>query len=241
MDSLIKGYTYDSKQPAKNGLACYVVGYGGKIKSYSSAIKQLQVAGYDVRIYEYSKTVFTSGNPKVLLKIIDAITTEIDAMSEKYKEVVCMGISLGSFIAFNVQKRIKKAHVGVYADAGISVAHAIYTARVFRGVAKTFSDNGYTEHSLSREWHLVDIMPLDPYKLSANKTLTIFNGTLDRVVKIKDARTNMEIWKSEGTNVELIVKPLHGHLTIGVWFIKNTKKVLRIAQDFHYRTPSPNL
>jgi hypothetical protein len=233
MQSTINGYTYSSASLNKKGIVCYVVGYGGNISSYTPAIKQLQRLGYDIRIYEYTKTVFTLGNPEILLQIIDRITIEIEALSINYEEVVCMGVSLGSFIAFNVQKRISNAFYGVYADAGISVAHAIYTARVFRKVALAFTTNGYTEETLSKAWHLIDIKPKDPYKLATDKSLTIFTGLSDRVVNAKVAKTNMDIWNAHGTRVKFITKRGFGHLTMGIWFIRNAGKALKIAERFH--------
>ncbi len=233
MKTIIDGHTFVSASLNKKGLVCYVVGYGGSKNSYTSAVNQLQSLGYDIRIYEYTKTVFTLGNPKILLDIIDTITNEIETLSNDYDEVVCMGVSLGSFIAFNVQKRISKAFYGVYADAGISVAHAIYSARVFRKVALSFSAKGYSEDTLSKEWDLIDIKPNDPYKLAADKSLTIFNGSSDRVVNAKVAKINMEVWKSEGTRVNFILKSGYAHFTTGVWFIRNTDKALKIAEEFH--------
>lgn len=230
---LVTGYTFASNKVQKLGLVCYVVGYGGHIKQYSKAVKTLNNMGYDVQIYEYVKDVFTSGDPALLSKIIDDITTEINDMSTGCNEVVCAGVSLGSFIAFNVQKRVTKAFVGVYADAGISVAHAIFTAKVFSSVAETYSKNGYDEESLAHAWHLIDIKPRDPYKLAANKSLVIYSGGRDNIVRLGDAKANLDAWRAEGTRIKQIVKPLFGHIATGYWFIKNTKRAFKVAQVYH--------
>ena len=233
MSKLITGYFYPASSSKKSGLVCYVVGFGGRVEQYKKAINTLNKLGYDVKMYEYLREVLTAGDPQLLLSIIDDITAEIDIMTKNYNDVICAGISLGSFIAFNVQKRIQKANVGMYADAGISVAHAIFTARVFKNIAVTYTKHGYTEESLAKAWHLIDIKPCDPYKLAANKSLIIYNGGRDRVVRLKDAKANIDAWRAEGTRVKQIIKPPLGHIATGFWFIRNTKKALETAQTFH--------
>jgi len=205
-------------------IACLVCGFGGNIASYSKAIKALKSAGYDVVAYEYTDKVFTEGDPNYLLSVIQQISDDFALKSTKYKNVLAAGVSLGAYIAFNVQRRNPNIKQGVYGTAGISVAHAIFTAKVFGRFRKKFIANGYTEMSLEKVWKDIEI--LEDLDLAKDKSIVIVKGGMDRIVRYKTASKMMDTWKARGINVEYFAKRGLGHaMTIG-WYKNHLHELL---------------
>lgn len=213
----VRSKAYGSGEKAK--IACFVVGYKGQIRYYQKAIHELLKAGYDVVAYEYTRDVFEAGEPQVLIDIITFICDDFIKRAKKYDEAACAGVSLGAFIAFNVQRKLKKAKLGLYGTAGIPVSHALFTAKPFRPIRKAFEANGQTEKSLKKAWKHLEI--LDDPGLAKDQALVIVMGKQDRVVHYKKSVAVMETWKQNGTRVHYFAKRGRGHLTTILWYKKH--------------------
>lgn len=215
--------------PKPQVLACLVAGYTGKFKDYAKAVKSLQNAGYDVILFEYDNEVLDGGNPELLPNLISGITEVVTKESETYESVLCAGVSLGAFIAFNVQRNIRKAKVGVYGTAGMSVAHAVFTARFFRKMKDLYIANGFSEQDLKNRW--ADIEILDDAKLDKSQSMLIVMGKQDRLVRFEKASNTMDKWKTKGSRVDYFGKHGLGHTTTIMWYKNNLDKLLSRVQE----------
>lgn len=211
-------------------IACLVCGFGGRIRTYSNAINALMSAGYTVVAYEYEEDVFSKGNPLLLPELINEITADFKKQSANYSSILTTGVSLGAYIAFNVQRRIPAAKHGIYGTAGISVAHAIFTAKVFRKFRTTFEKNGFTERLLEDTWKDIEI--LSDLELDDSKSLVIIMGGLDRIVRYKTASQMMEAWKNRGIKVEYYSKRGLGHATTIHWYKRHLRKLLENSANY---------
>jgi len=217
-------YTTDASK-----LACLVAGYGGKIKSYHKAVEALRSAGYDVIAFEFSRSVLENGNPDDLLGLITKISKEAEDIGSRYQEILCCGVSLGAYIAFNIQRRIRKAKSGMYGTAGISVSHAIFTARIFSRVRKEFISSGYDEIALRNKWESIEI--LEDAGIDRSKSLVIVMGRLDRIVKYRTASKIMECWVSQGTRVRYFGLKNRVHAQTISWYKNNLSKLLLFSSS----------
>lgn len=221
---------FEAKRKGKvEKLALLVVGFGGTIAGYREPIASLRATGYDVVAFEYDTTVLSNGDPKALLSLIDTITTAINSLAKGYDELLCTGASLGAYIAFNVQRRLDKAKIGIYATAGISVSHVIFTTRVFRAVKKAFLANGYAEGMLLRAWKGIEI--LEDAGMDNSKSLLIVMGKRDRIVRYKTASAAMERWRHNGTRVCYFGIPGIGHALTIRWYRHHLDKLLQKHQE----------
>jgi esterase/lipase len=212
----------------KNKIVCLVTGYKGKISGHQRAAHALLMAGYDVVVYEYDRDVFDAGDAKILLTIVEEINADFKVKAKKYKEAACAGVSLGALIAFNVQRHMPKAKLGLYGTAGIPVSHAIFTSKPFRGLKKAFVANGYTEKSLRKAWTELEI--LDDPGVKKDQAFVIVMGKMDRIVPYKKSSKIMDTWKANGTNVHYFAKRGKGHIATIAWYKKNLGTMLEHAK-----------
>lgn len=206
-------------------IACLVCGLGGKITTYLKAVDALNKAGYSVVIYEYDESVVALGDPELLPKLISEIADDFNEQSEPYADAMATGVSMGAYIAFNVQRRNPKVKHGVYGTAGISVAHAIFTAKVFRKYRTQFERKGYTEQSLEHTWKDIEI--LSDLELDDNKSLLVVMGSIDRIVRYKTASRMMDDWKKRGIKAEYFSKKGLGHALTIRWYKNNLGSLLK--------------
>lgn len=206
-------------------IACLVCGLGGKISTYLKAVDALNKACYSVVIYEYDESVVALGDPELLPKLITEIAEDFNKKSESYTQAMATGVSMGAYIAFNVQRRNPKIKHGIYGTAGISVAHAIFTAKVFRKYRIEFEQKGYTEKSLENEWKDIEI--LSDLELDSSKSLLIVLGSLDRIVRYKTASRMMDGWKKRGIKAEYFSKKGLGHALTIRWYKNNLGLLLQ--------------
>jgi hypothetical protein len=215
VDMLFRSQTFPTQSQK---IACLVCGLSGKINQYRKAVKALNQAGYSVVVYEYDLDIFAAGDPSLLPALIQQITDDFAKHSASHKEVLATGVSLGAYIAFNVQRRNAKIKRGLYGTAGISVAHAIFTARVFRSFRRKFEAHGYTERSLRTAWQDIEI--LEDLEFEPEKSIVIVMGGLDRIVRYKTASRMMDAWRRRGIQAEYFPKKGLGHGTT-IWWYKN--------------------
>ena len=209
---------------ASSRVACLVCGFSGHINQYEKAITSLIDDGYDVIAYEYDDAVFAAGDADILPQLIKGIAEDFEQRAKPYKERLATGVSLGAYIAFNVQRLLPGLDRGIYGTAGISVSHVIFSARVFRGYRRKFEAAGYDEASLEKRWHDFEI--LDDLELEANKSIFLVLGGLDRIVNFKKASHMMTTWKKRGIKVSFFRIRGLGHTTTIWWYKNNLGKLL---------------
>ncbi len=225
---------FEAIGPRNNQLVCYVVGFTAKVNQFKYSIKKLQKRGYDVMAFDYDNAVLLDGDPQKILDLMDHITEHIEEKADKYDSIICMGVSLGAFIAFNVQRRIPKALVGAYATAGIAVSEGIFWMKTFEPVRDALIKNGYNKEKLAEVWKEIEIREGD--RLLNDKSFVIVNGTIDRVVDYKAATKQMKSWHDEGVKVKLFRKRGLGHTATILWYIFNTDKMLNRALHNHHNS-----
>lgn len=227
----VRSYFFEAKTHKKRELVCYVVGFTAHVNQFKYSIGRLQKQGYDVLAFEYDVSVLTLGDPMRLLDVLAYITEETDHRAKEYERVICMGVSLGAFIAFNVQRRLPDASVGIYATAGVVVSEAIFTMKAFEQVKDAFISNGWNAQKLGKIWKNIEIKEND--ELLKDKSLVIVNGKIDRIVNHRAATKQVLRWRQEGTRVRLYKKNLLGHTGTILWYIFNTDKMLKRALNHH--------
>lgn len=222
-------YTSDA---SNRKLACLVAGFAGKIRHFTKAISDLQAAGYDVMAFEYDNALLDKGEPAYLHDAVAYITARLEKLAPDYDEVLCTGVSLGAYIAINVQRRCKRATWGVYGTAGVLVSQVVFNARVFYKIKKGFVAKGYDEASLCEAWQ-----PLDSKEpgLHKDQKLLIVIGGSDKIVRHIEAVHVLEAWKEQGVNVAYFTKRSLGHSSTIRWYKNNMGEMLRRAGlDFSY-------
>lgn len=234
---IVRGYFFEStaKQHRKE-LVCYAVGFTGRVSQFKYSIGKLNRRGYDVLAFEYDNDILLKGNPQLVLDAIEYIVDQTSDKAEGYESVICMGVSLGAFIAFNVQRQLPLASIGAYATAGIAVSEGIFWMKAFEPVKDAFLKNGFTQEKLAEVWQDVEIADKDP--LLQDKSLVIVNGRVDRVVDHRKATVQMGRWKRDGVPVKMYKKQLMGHTMTILWYIFNTDKMLDRALSNHSKAIS---
>ena len=237
--SLVKSYFFKATGKPNGELVCYIAGFNTRNKSYEFANKTLQKMGYDVIFFNHHPAVLTAGNPQFLLDAADDISREVLQKSKTYSQVICMGVSLGTFLGYNVQKRVPKAHVGAFATGGVSFVPAVFSTRIFKKVAKAFTDNGYSREDLDKIWKPLDSDPAIG-SFPPDKSFIVFDGMVDRIVRYKEAKRNIESWGKRGIRVKLYTLPRRGHLLTSIYFIRHTQEIVAKTKKHHLVTePNP--
>ncbi|HSX43870.1 MAG TPA: prolyl oligopeptidase family serine peptidase [Candidatus Saccharimonadales bacterium] len=230
----VHDYFFKATNKPNDELVCYVSAYGAKVSKFNLAITTLQKLGYDVIAFDYDSAVLTAGNPQILLDIIKDVTDHLQKKSNNYKQTICMGASLGAFIAYSAQKSVDNAFIGAYAAAGVDPMNAFFSARSFKKIATAFLSNGYDKIKLGKAWSSLDVDPSRAnFSFPANKSFIAFDGTTDRIVKYKEAKQNVAYWTSRGIHVKLFPVVGRGHLLTVIYFVRNTRRIVAKAKQHH--------
>lgn len=210
---MIRSILYTDNRHRK--LACLVAGFAGKIRHFNKAIHDLQVAGYDVVAFEYDNDILDKGESQPLHDVVAYITKRLEKLAPDYNEVLCTGVSLGAYIAVNVQRNCKFVTRGVYGTAGVLVSHVVFHAPVFIKIERAFVAKGFTEASLREAW-----LPLESRAplLDKNQKLFIVLGGRDRIVRHDVAVDVLDDWIRQGVHVRYFTKPTLGHSTTIRWY-----------------------
>lgn len=212
-------------------LLLFCAGYGGKTKQFASLLKAAKSKGYDVLMVEYDNTVLLSGDPNTLVKVVDYIEKLFvqKYKQKKYKYSVTCGVSLGSAIAFNIQRRQKTVNYGIYGCGGANVARFVYKLKyVTKPTRDKFLKNGIDMSKLESSWrHLLsyksDILP-------KHVNFYMALGRSDGIVKHSLAVELFEYWKSQGVGVVVESKRLKNHRFTIRWYNRNFGSILTDAE-----------
>jgi len=208
-------------------LACLVVGFTGRINQYKKATDTLLTAGYDVVAFEYDNDVLDKGNPELLTTLVGDVADSLKAYLPSYKKVICTGVSLGAYVAINVQRRLPDVVYGIYGTAGVPVSHVVFTAPVFRKIKKAFVANGFTEKSLLAAWQRTDETKV--VGVRTDQSMLVVLGKRDRILPYKIAVEVLDGWGRQGPRVDHFGLMGRGHgLTIR-WYKNNLGRLLERA------------
>ncbi len=189
-----------------------------------NAIGTLVNRGYDVATYTYGGGVILDGEAERLPQLIDDIRDDFAEKSETYGQVRTVGASLGSFIAFNIQRRLEETETGLYAVAGVTLAWNISHHPFYRPTWKRYQANGHTPESLAAAWRNVDVVADRPP--TASTGLKLLLTRLDQYVPYCRARHNAESWQEQGVPLELIKTWRLGHTAAIAAFDKGFAELL---------------
>jgi hypothetical protein len=207
--------------------ACVIAGYRGRIASYKKVIEILNNRGFSVIAYEHIPGVLSSGDPQTLLKLVKLICDDFHTKSSDYKEVICIGASIGAGLCFAIQKQTPNVKYGIYAGAGVSPPENIFEVPLFYFVRKKFSRLGYTKLELKKVWSDIDIVPT---KLLSQTPFVIALGKRDRIVKYGNALSTLNAWQDKGQPIKIITKPKLGHFGIIRWYKKHIEELIVEAE-----------
>ena len=233
--SLVRSQFFKASVQPNGELVCYAAGYGSKIKHYRQATTALRKLGYDVLAFEYDEAVLKAGQPQLLIDVVNDVLAQAKRKAKGYKEVMCMGVSLGGFVGYHMLKYISNASVGAFADCGVDFVPAIFNSRIFKKVAAAYIANGYSPADLDRIWEPLDAQPAKA-TFPKNKSFIVYDGTTDKIVRFKEAKQNIEAWAAKGIRVRQYPVRRRGHLRTALYYIRHTADIVAEAKQYHAAT-----
>ncbi len=178
-------------------------GFGGSIWQTKFVIHTLHGLGYDVVALDFSETVLSDGNPRLLLDLTREVVAFAETQAKKTPApILLVGISLGALMALNILRRSKLFTMGVLITGGdiVKVAQNIYGSKVW--------PQSYKE--LAVLWRSVNIYS-DPSEL-ADKRLVFVLPSKDRLIHPDDVRREVKTQTAAGNKIVLIERHFFGHI-----------------------------
>jgi Prolyl oligopeptidase family len=225
-DQLFRSKTFAVEGSEK--CACIIAGYRGKITSYAKVIKLLNDRGYTVIAYEHSPAVLTKGKPELLLQLVTGICQDFADKATSYKEIICVGASIGAGLCLAIQRQLPNVTCGIYAGAGVSPPDTIYEAPLFFLVRLKFIRRGFGKNELRKEWAEVDILPDTNF---AHTPMIMVLGKNDLVVRYGKALSTLHAWQAKGQRIQILSKAGLGHVGIIRWYKHHFSELLDYAEQ----------
>lgn len=181
----------------------------------------------DVFTYSYGNDVVMGGDPSALPELISKIHADVQdkTASTDPERIRMVGASLGSCVAFNIQKQLGLPLPGIYYAAGVNIARNVMRNPLFLPARKAFVQNEVRVKELDQAWQEIDTYhhrpPLVPGICVVSR--------LDPVVPYPFAKRNMVAWQEAGSRIKVLPNwaPLHtaaiGHADA------NIREILSIA------------
>lgn len=179
-------------------------------------IKLLQLVGFRVVGFEYEKSILNSGDPEDLLGAVDYMQEVIEDDLKQHKIAGIYGISLGSFIGFNLLK-LTNIRKGMFNTGGVSAVDTIWENPNLRREKLAFVQAGYSHEHLSKKWKRIDEIGV-----LKNKSVILMSSKSDRVLSYDWAVKNFGKWKAAGNEVRFIKGHVLGH---GLFIFKNLFRI----------------
>lgn len=210
--------TYVPSQQPDKGLVVVVYGLN-PIPGQLDPVVDYFCRDNDVFAYTYDNTVVSAGDPHALPSFVDRLTDRVADVSTDYDHdrIRTTGASLGACIAMNIQDRLELTQAGVYATAGINVAHNLMRNPVFRlfGVPQQMKRAGYSTKDVANIWKDIDIH--DERPVSQTMKFWANASMLDPVVwypfvKPNLARYNCRLQKSRALGHTATINEMAAHI-----------------------------
>lgn len=207
--------------------ALLFAGYRGKVRRFKAAIQTLNQHGYTVILYMHHHNVLDTGDPRLMLELIDAIQKDVRDRLPAYQEVISTGVSVGAGLGLNVQRAFpKQVRLGLYAGAGVSASQNMFEAPIFVFARRSLRSQGYTPAKLYALWKNREIRADWPLPTGTGFVMAL--GTRDKIVQYPKATATMQAWQAAGVPISVISKRC-GHGLICRWFNHNIETLLREA------------
>ena len=195
-----KYFPTKAQDPKEVILLC---GFGGAIWQVRRLIAVLNRAGYNVKALDFSRDVLSDGNPTLLPKLVDEVTSFVETEGHKTdKKILLIGISLGSLLSLNIFRRSKRFDSAVMLTGGniVTVAKNIYGDKVWP----------QSHEELSELWKDVNIFT-EPKLLSRKRALFVLPSK-DKLIDTSEVLIEIKRQVDAGNSVQLIKRDHFGHI-----------------------------
>jgi len=177
-------------------------GFGGSIWQLKRLINRLNRAGYDVTALDFSETVLSSGDPKLLPELVEEVVEFAETEAEKTKgPILLVGVSLDALISLNIIRRsnFDKAVLITGGDIVI-VAKRLYGKQVW---PQSFEE-------LAALWSAVN-MYTKPEALAGKRLLFVLPAN-DKLIDVSDVRHEVRRQAEAGNKLLLVERRPFGHV-----------------------------
>jgi len=160
-------------------------------------------AGYNVTALDFPKSVLSSGDSKALPNLVNEVVAFAEkAASKTDKEILLVGISLGSLLSLNIFRRSKRFKKAVMVTGGniVTVAKNIYGDKIW--------PQNHAE--LSRLWRDINIHS-DPRSLEGKRAIFIL-PTNDKLIDTTEVLGEIDKQNQAGNSIELVKRASYGHI-----------------------------
>jgi len=208
-------------QPAKE--AILLCGFGGAIWQTRRLTAVMNRAGYNVTALDFPKSVLSSGDSKALPNLVNEVVAFAEkAASKTDKEILLVGISLGSLLSLNIFRRSKRFKKAVMVTGGniVTVAKNIYGDKIW--------PQNHAE--LSRLWRDINIHS-DPRSLKGKRAIFIL-PTNDKLIDTTEVLGEIDKQNQAGNSIELVKRASYGHIgTIIEETILHPRRILSYIKE----------
>ena len=213
----------------ENPTIYYLTGYTGTIRKYRPHIYALLLGGFRILAFEYDTAVLDSGEPSTLIQTLKDIESAIQKDKEGREIAGIYGVSLGSWLGLNamVACDLKK---GMFNTAGTSIARGVWELPRLKKEKATYRKHGYDRQDLEKAWGHYDKIADFSKRLSGAK-IVVLNSTTDEIIKIDEARENIQAWQQDDLEVELITSTGLKHGSAITRHMLRLRKTLRFFKD----------
>lgn len=178
-------------------------GFGGAIWQTKRLINKLRRMGYDITALDFPKEVLSSGDPTLLPKLMDEVTTfaELEAQKSDQK-ILLVGISLGALISLNIFRRSNAFDTGILITGGniVTVAQNIFGSKVWP----------QTHEELSEIWKDVNMFT-DPAQLTGKRMLFVLPKK-DTLIDTSEVLQEIARQNAAGNTIQLVKRGSFGHI-----------------------------
>lgn len=109
---------YESPQPNAKPLLL-MCGLWGSVWQMRRLIRTLNNAGYDVTALAFTNKIITSGDPQLMIDLVDQVVDFADKLArENTQPVELVGVSFGALLALNIVRRLPAYKRGVLITGG---------------------------------------------------------------------------------------------------------------------------
>jgi len=218
MSSLIKTQKlYKSSRPNAKPLLL-MCGLWGSIWQLRRLIYTLNKAGYNVTALDFTSKIITSGNPKLMIDLVDEVIHFADRLEKDSKQPVeLVGVSFGALLSLNIVRRLPAYQRGVLITGGD-------IAKIIQWFVPWKWRMPYAE--LAAEWQKLN-MYSDPKELHDKQLLFVLHHK-GRMIDPQDAIEELRKHREAGNRITVIERHRFGH--IGTIIEETIVKPERILQ-----------
>ncbi len=202
MSKLIKAQKfYKSSQPHAKPLLL-MCGLWGSIWQMRRLIKALNRAGYDVTALAFTNKIIISGDPRLMIDLVDEVVDFADNLArESAQPVELVGVSFGALLALNIVRRLPAYTRGVLVTGG-DIAKIVHWFVPWKWRMP------YRE--LASTWRRLN-MYSEPAELRGKRLLFVLHDK-GRMIDPSDAVHEISKHRRAGNEVIVIERHRFGHI-----------------------------